>query len=322
MDVSERADEMESVTFSIIIPFFNEESSIEIVFLDILRFIEEREEEFEIIVVDDGSTDSGLSVASRLQAENPGVLRIARHLYNRGYGAALRTGVAVARGDIVIYMDADGQHSAHQLSLLLQEIHSYDMVIGYRSEAYQGVWYRNLANRFYNRFASWLTKFEVKDLTSGFRAIHRDAILHFLPLYPSGFSASATATLAFLKAGYSIKYVPVDVDPRSQGQSKVKIIKDGARFFGLILRMVMLYEPLRIFFPISAILFLLGAVAFVAGILNAGRLILPNSSIFLFTAMLLVFLLGLVSSQLASGRISYKGDEVRILIDGPKEPRC
>lgn len=301
--------------YSIIIPVYNEASSLPVFLQDLGAFLSGRKESFEIVAVDDGSDDSSQEVLQGFQGEFSVPFRIVRHLYNRGYGSALRSGVSAARGRVVIYMDADGQHAAGEIDRLLEKIPPYDMVIGYRTGTYDGAWYRNLGNRFYNRFASWLTKFEVRDLTSGFRAIRRDAVMHFLPLYPAGFSASATVTLAMLKAGYSINYVPVEVFARSGGRSKVHFVKDGARFFALILRMVMLYEPLRIFLPISGGLFLLGVAAWAAGIIHAGRLMLPNSSIFLFTATLLVFLLGLLSSQLAANRIQYQGDEERIIIE-------
>jgi hypothetical protein len=158
------------------------------------------------------------------------------------------------------------------------------------------------------------------DLTSGFRAMRREAVTHFLPLYPSGFSASLTVTLAFLKAGYSLTYIPVHVNPRAGGKSKVSVFRDGGRFFMLLLRMVMLYEPLRIFLPISGILALLGVIAWVLGIWNEGRLIFPNSTIFLLIAALLTLLLGLIANQLVNTRIHYYGDESVTVFEDENDP--
>ena len=177
----------------------------------------------------------------------------------------------------------------------------------------QGKWYRNLANRFYNLFASWLSESEVKDLTSGFRAMRRNTVLHFLPLFPSGFSASSTVTLAFLKAGYNVKFVPISVQPRVIGKSKIRLWNDGIRFLLIILRMIMLYDPLRIFLPVGSGLTILGIFAWIAGLLDERRLILPNSAIFLFISALLTWLLGLVAGQISSTRVYYHGDETIII---------
>jgi glycosyltransferase involved in cell wall biosynthesis len=241
---------------------------------------------------------------------------VVHHLYNRGYGAALRTGIRVARGGIVVLMDADGQHTANDIPLLLEHIPPYDLVVGYRTANYRGPWYRNLGNRLYNGFSSWLARFEIKDLTSGFRAMRRDAVQHFLPLFPNGFSASATATLSFLKAGYNVRFVPVHVQPRRQGSSKVSLFKDGWRFLTIILRMILLYDPLRIFLPMAGFLIVLGLVAWGVGIWAAGRLLIPNSATLLFLAALIDILIGLLSSQVAGARIQYFGDESLVIYEG------
>jgi glycosyltransferase involved in cell wall biosynthesis len=305
---------------SIILPVFEEESTIEGVIVEIVDTLSDNPFSYEIVAVEDGSKDRSLSILRQLQQCYPHRLRIARHTYNKGNGASLRTGIRIARGEIVVCMDADGQHTAKSIPEMVALIPEYDMVVGYRTENYQGSWYRNLANRFYNFFASWLTSFKVMDLTSGFRAMRREAVLHFLPLYPSGFSAPLTVTLAFLKAGYTLTYVPVHVHPRAGGKSKVNLIKDGSAFFMLLLRMIMLYDPLRIFLPVSGGLIILGILAWVLGILNAGRLLFPNSTIFLFSAALLTILLGLISNQLVNTRIHYYGDESITIYEGQNDP--
>ncbi len=214
-------------------------------------------------------------------------------------------------------MDADGQHSAGDIPLLLKNIPPYDLVVGYRTENYRGPWYRTAGNRFYNAFASWLVKTEIKDLTSGFRALRRTAGLHFLPLYPTGFSASATATLAFIKAGYNVTFVPINVQPRQQGKSKVNLIQDSWRFFSVILRMILLFDPMRIFMPMAGMFAFLGFVGWGLGIYSARRLLIPNSTILMFVLTVLDILLGLLSSQISNSRIHYYADETVDIYENP-----
>jgi glycosyltransferase involved in cell wall biosynthesis len=311
--VTENAKSSDEPTISVILPVYEEAETIHELIPEIIRHLEGQSQSFEIVAVDDGSSDETLSVLRDLKEQYSGRLRIVRHLYNKGIGAALRTGTSVAKGEIVLYMDSDGQHWPEEIPKVISEIPPYDLVIGYRTKMYQGKWYRNLANRFYNRFASWLSESEVKDLTSGFRAMRRTAVLHFLHLFPSGFSASSTVTLAFLKAGYNVKFVPVTVRPRTSGKSKIRLWNDGLRFLLIILRMIMLYDPLRIFLPVGVGLTILGVLSWVAGLLDAKRLILPNSAIFLFISALIIWLLGLVAGQIANTRIYYHGDETIVL---------
>jgi glycosyltransferase involved in cell wall biosynthesis len=299
---------------SVVLPVFEESEAVRCLIPDIVQTLQAEAIPFEIIAVDDGSRDGTPDVLRELRREHPKCLRVARHLYNRGNGAALRTGARLARGEILVNMDSDGQHAAEDILKLISKIPPYDLVIGAREKTYRGDWYRNWANGFYNRFATWLSETEVKDLTSGFRAMRRSAVLHFLPLFPEGFSAPTTITLTFLKTGYNVTFVPIEVKPRSSGRSKIKLWDDGARFVIIILRMITLYDPLRIFLPVSGGLILLGILAWIAGLVNAGRLVLPNSAIFLFIAAVLTWLLGLVSSQISSSRIYYHGDET-ILVD-------
>lgn len=299
---------------SVILPIFEEAQTIRTLILEIVEELRKQKISFEIVAVDDGSRDDTLEILRDLQQSIPEQLRVVRHVYNKGNGAALRSGARVARGEVIVNMDSDGQHSPSDIHKLTAQIPPYDLVIGSRTKTYKGGWSRKLANAFYNKFASWLTAYDVKDLTSGFRAMRRSVAQHFLHLYPSGFSAPTTITLIFLKAGYNVSFVPVDVLPRAAGKSKIKLWNDGARFVIIILRMIMLYDPLRIFLPISGWLGILGTGAWVAGLIQAERLVLPNSAIFLFIAALLASLLGLVSGQIASSQVYYHGDET-ILID-------
>jgi glycosyltransferase involved in cell wall biosynthesis len=294
---------------SVVLPVFNEDEGIRILIPSIVNALHQLELQFEIIAVDDGSQDQTLDVLLELRKDFPRRLRVAHHLVNRGNGASLRTGIGLARGKLIVTMDADGQHDPEDIQTLLHEIPPYDLVIGARTSIYRGHWYRGLANSFYNRFASWLTRAEIQDLTSGFRAMRRTAVLHFLPLFPDGFSAPTTTTMAFLKAGYNVKFIPIDVKQRKSGKSKIHLWRDGVRFIMIILRMIMLYDPLRIFLPLGLLSFLLGIAAWVAGIVFAARLVFPNSAIFLFSTALTTWLLGLIASQISSNQIHSYGDE-------------
>lgn len=305
---------MNAVRVTVVLPVYQEQAIIGGLVEAIIEVLENQQQSYEIVAVDDGSSDGTRHELRALQTRFAGKLRVARHLYNKGNGAALRTGLRIARGDLVVFMDADGQHSAQEIPSLLANIPPYDLVIGARTSGYQGPLHRKLANRFLNAFASWLSKTEVKDLTSGFRAMRREVALHFLPLFPDGFSAPTTTTLTFLKAGYNVAFVPVEVQPRSSGRSKIRPWADGLDFITLILRIVSLYDPLRIFLPTGALLTVLGVAAAAAGMLNAGRLVLANSAILLFLAALLTWLLGLIASQVATSLVHYHGDET-LLVD-------
>jgi glycosyltransferase involved in cell wall biosynthesis len=299
---------------SVVLPVYEEAESVHKLIPELVETLEAAGEEFEIIAVDDGSGDETLAVLREVQEAHPGHVRIARHLYNKGNGASLQTGIQAARGEIVVTMDADGQHAPEDVMTLIGAIPPYDLVIGARTLDYRGHWYRGLANGFYNRFASWLSQSSVPDLTSGFRAMRREAVHHFLPLFPSGFSAPTTTTLAFLKAGYNVKFIPIHVRQRKAGKSKISLWSDGSRFIMIILRMTMLYDPMRIFIPTGIGLGIVGILAGVAGIIKAGRLVFANSAIFMLLAGLVTWLLGLIASQISSTMVQYHGDET-ILID-------
>jgi glycosyltransferase involved in cell wall biosynthesis len=296
------------VRVSVVLPVFEEAAMLEDLFARLRGSLSREKLEFEIVAVDDGSGDETQQVLRELASRIPQVVLV-RHLRNRGNGAALRSGIRVARGEIVVTMDADGQHAPEDIPTLVSRIPPYDLVIGARTGSYGGSWYRNAANRFYNFFSSWLSRTAIDDLTSGFRAMRRDVALHFLPLFPQGFSAPTTTTLAFLKAGYSVAFVPIHVGQRSAGRSKIRLWEDGLRFLRLIVRMIVLYDPMRIFFPVGSVMAVLGLLAWIAGLIHAGRLVLPNSAIFLFSSALLVWLLGLISEQISSMRVTYHADE-------------
>jgi glycosyltransferase involved in cell wall biosynthesis len=308
-------DDQSDIEVSVILPVYQEADTIEDLLATLVATLRGMELAAEVVVVDDGSGPDTGRALRRAKDRFGSNLTVVKHLANRGNGAALRSGISTARGRIVVTMDADGQHDPADIERLLAHIPPYDLVIGARTLGYKGDWYRGLANGFYNRFASWLARRKIDDLTSGFRAMRREIVLHFLPLFPEGFSAPTTTTMSFLKAGYNVKFVPVPVGQRRAGESKIRLWRDGARFIALILRMVMLYDPMRIFFPTGLILTILGILAWAAGLINAQRLVFPNSAIFLFSSALISWLLGLVSSQIVDSQVHYFGDETLVLMD-------
>lgn len=302
-------------SLTIVLPVFNEEENVESLLVDIIETMSSSGISYEVLAVNDGSKDGTLAILRSLQAKYTQHLRVASHVVNKGNGAALRTGIRHARGEIVVTMDADGQHSPKDILELISHIPPFDMVVAARTKNYQGAWHRNLANRFYNWLASWLTQVEIKDLTSGFRAMRRTAVTHFLHIYPSGFSTPTTITMALLKAGYNVTFIPIDVKPRTKGKSKVNIFRDGGRFVTIILRVIMLYDPLKIFIPVTISFLLLGILAMIIGIIAAQRPVVPGSSVVLFIMSLMIFLLGLVSSQISNATIFYFGDESVMLYE-------
>jgi len=306
---------MSNQTVSIVIPIYNEIEMLDSIVRKLIEAARDQRRTFELILVDDGSSDGSKAVCMALRNEFPDLIHVVTHIRNRGYGASLRSGSAIASGDILVFMDADGQHQAAEISKLLDQIPPYDMVIGTRGPSFASGGARSAANWYFNRFASWLSKTSIVDITSGFRAMRRKALEHFLPLFPEGFSASVTSTLLFLKAGYNVLFIPVEVHPREHGRSKINPFQDAIRFITIILRMIMLYDPLRIFFPVSFLFVLLGIAAWILGVISAERLIVPNSTIFLFIAGTLTLMLGLISSQILGYQVHYFGDET-ILVDG------
>jgi glycosyltransferase involved in cell wall biosynthesis len=248
----------------------------------------------EIIVVDDGSGDDTGTAAADAGAA------VVRHPYNKGNGAAVKTGIRHATGKYVLIIDADGQHRPADATRLVAELETYDLFIWARSPATQASFARRLGNATLNRIASYLTERAIPDLTSGFRAARRDMLVEFLHLLPNGFSTPTTTTLAFIKAGYSVKFEPIEAETR-QGTSKIRLGSDGFRFFLILLKVVTIFSPLRIFVPISAAAFLLGAGY--AGWTIATQSHVTNSSVLLILLSVVIFLVGLVSEQISSLRL-------------------
>lgn len=281
-------------SLSIVIPAKNEEGGLA-TFLTRLRTLYP---DAEIIVADDGSTDATASVALAAGA------RVLSSPYSMGNGAAIKRGARAARGEILVFMDADGQHDPALIEALLRPLFGgYDMVVGARGWDGQANAGRGMANAVYNRLASWMTGFRVADLTSGFRAVRREKFQEFLHLLPNGFSYPTTITMAFFRSAYAIKYVPVPVKARI-GRSHLKPLRDGVRFLLIIFKIATLYSPLKLFAPVSALFFLLGAGYYAHTFLTEHRF--TNMSALLLSASVIVFLVGLMSEQITA--MAYSGN--------------
>src|SRR5690349_729264 len=232
---------------SVVIPAMNEDAAI----ARVITELKQAATWHEVIVVDDGSTDG-----TRAAAESAGA-RVVRHPYNKGNGAAVKSGIRAATGTYVLIIDGDGQHKPADAVRLVSRLGEYDLVVGARTAATQATSFRRFGNELLNRLASFLAEFPIPDLTSGFRAARREYLLEFLSLLPNGFSTPTTTTLCFLKAGYSVVFEPVEARQR-EGISKIKLHKDGPKFFLIVLKVVTIFSPLRVFLPVAATSFLLG----------------------------------------------------------------
>ena len=274
---------------SVIVPALNEEGAI----AEVVARLQSGGPWHEIIVVDDGSTD-----ATGERARAAGAI-VVRHPYNKGNGAAVKSGIRKATGDVVLIVDGDGQHRPADAARLVSGIGEYELVVGARSAATQATLMRRFGNHLLNRLASYLTERNIPDLTSGFRAARRDCLLEFLHLLPNGFSTPATTTMSFIKAGYSVSFVPIEAEQRV-GQSKIKLARDGAKFFLILLKIITIFSPLRIFVPISVIIFALGFLYALRTIWTQSHV--TNSSVLLIVLSVVIFLVGLVSEQISALR--------------------
>ena len=246
----------------------------------------------QLIVVDDGSSDNTADVAREAGAT------VVQHPESLGNGAAIKAGARAATGDIIAFMDGDGQHDAAEFGKLIEKLdEGYDMVVGARDSGSHANFGRLYANGIYNVVASWLTGRRIPDLTSGFRVARANLFKKFLYLLPNGFSYPTTITMAFLRAGYPITFEPIPVAKRI-GKSHIRPIKDGIRFMVIIFKIATLYSPLKIFLPIGAMFFATGAGWYVYTYSTMGRF--TNMSMLLFSAAVIVFLIGLISEQITA----------------------
>lgn len=276
---------------SIVMPAYNEEAVVGKV-LDELRAAGY----YELIVVDDGSKDGTCRVAEAHGAQ------VVRHPYNIGNGAAVKSGIRAATGDIIVLMDADGQHPPQDIPRLLAHIGDYDMVVGARTGSSQASFQRGLANRVFNAYASYIVGRPIPDLTSGFRVVKAPILKRFVYLLPNGYSYPSTITISMFRSGYRVRYEPI-VSPPRVGVSKVRPLRDGLRFLLTITRLGTMFVPLKIFVPVS--------LAFLAvGIGYAAYLLIflsrfSNMATLLITVGIVIFLVGLIAEQIALLRMAY-----------------
>lgn len=288
---------MHKASVSVIVPVYNERETVREVVQEILQCGAE-DQIVEVLVVDDGSTDGtgeGLEHLPRV--------RVVRQPYNKGNGAAVKAGLRLAAGECVAVIDGDGQHPPADLPHLLEQLDQYDLVVGARGELSQTSPFRDFGNWALRRFASFLIERTIPDLTSGFRAFRRDVALEFIHLYPNRFSFPSTSTLAFIASGYSVGFVPYHSLRRKPGtHSKIRPLRDGVRFLMLILRLITLFNPQRVFLPVSALLFAIGAALTVRNLLVFDQFSV-GGVLFLIVGIN-VFFFGLVVDQLATLRLT------------------
>jgi len=282
---------------SIILPARNEAESLE----QLLPELRQTFPEEEIIVVNDGSTDNTVEICERNQ------VKVVSHVYSMGNGAAIKTGTRNAAGDILVFMDADGQHRPADIHRLLEKFNDgFDMVVGARQMDTHASVPRRIANTIYNKLASWMTGYPIEDLTSGFRAARARHFKKFLYLLPNKFSYPTTSTMAFFRSGLPVGYVPIRAANRSgERKSHIRLFHDGFRFLIIIMKIGALFSPMRFFLPISGLLFMTGLAYYGYTYFNWGRL--TNMSVLMFMASLFTFLIGVVSEQISA--LHYKDIE-------------
>ena len=289
---------------SIVIPVFNEAGNLAAL-LARLRGLDLGKSE--IIIVDDGSTDGSADIAIKAGAN------VVRHPYNIGNGAAIKSGIRAARGTRLIFMDGDGQHRPEDIPKLIAESPSYHMVVGARGTGSKLRFHRFAANLLYNLLASYVTRFNVQDLTSGFRALARRDALRFIDLLPNTFSYPTTLTLAFLRSGLTVKYIPIQTLYRA-GQSKISLVTDGVRFLLIITKIATLFSPFRVFLPVSIFFFLAGMANYAYTYFTQNRF--TNMSVFALTTSVIIFMLGLISEQISLLRMERQPPPPRESADG------
>jgi glycosyltransferase involved in cell wall biosynthesis len=289
---------MTEAKVSVVIPAFNESENIG----DLVQTILQQYPDFEVVVIDDGSEDNTAEVAA-----DSGAI-VYSHPYNIGNGAAIKSGIRAATGEIFVFMDGDGQHNPEDIAKLLGHMPEFDMVVGARVKGSQASVGRGIGNRIYNWLGSYVSKFAIQDLTSGFRAVKADVARSFVYLLPNTYSYPTTITLGILRTGRSVKYVPITVQPRRKGSSNIKLFHDGVRFFMMIIRICTLYSPMRVFLPVSFIMFLLGSFRYLHSYITEGRF--TNMSALLYVASIIIFMMSLISEQVCQLRFERRERKV------------
>lgn len=279
---------------SVVIPAFDEGAAVG----EVVSALRQAGAWHEIVVVDDGSSDDTAAHAAAAGAI------VVRHPYNKGNGASVKSGIRRATGEFVLIMDGDGQHKPEDACRLVAGLGEYDLVVGARDPATQASGRRRAGNALLNWLAGYLAGRTIPDLTSGFRAARREYLREFLGLLPNGFSSPTTITLSFIRAGHSVRFEPVQARQRT-GHSKIRFARDGVKFFLILLRVITIFSPMRIFLPLSTLAFLVGVVYGVWNVFFHNRI--PNGSVIAIMFAVIVFLVGLVSEQISALRASQRG---------------
>tara|TARA_B110000444_G_C18828270_1_gene591586 strand:+ start:392 stop:1276 length:885 start_codon:yes stop_codon:yes gene_type:complete len=285
----------QNTSLSIVIPAKNEAENLKGFLPRLLAAVGKAE----VIVVNDGSTDDTLTIC-----EQHGVT-VVTHPYSKGNGAAIKTGAKTAKGEVIVFLDGDGQHKPEDIPLMLEQLATgYDMVVGARDKQSQADSFRAIANGLYNWLSSAITGHKILDLTSGFRAVKAEKFKDFLYLLPNGFSYPTTSMMAFFRAGYSVGYMPIQTEQRL-GESHISLLKDGVRFLLIIFKVGTLYSPLKIFLPIALGFFSMGILNYIYTYTTQGTF--TNMSAVLLMTAVIVFLIGLVSEQVTA--LMYKDSD-------------
>jgi len=275
-------------SLSIVLPCLNEADNLEA----LLPKLKQAQPNAEILVINDGSSDRSADIC-----QQHGV-RVVSHPTPLGNGAAIKTGARNAMGDIIVFMDSDGQHKPEDIQRLLDKLdQGYDMVVGARQSHTHASKKRLIGNTVFNKLASFMTGQKIEDLTSGFRAVHAKHFKKFLYLLPNGFSYPTTSTMAFFRSALPVAYIPIEAGKR-EGKSKIKLLKDGLRFFVIILKIGALFSPMRLFLPVSGMFFLLGLINHIQSYIESGTF--SNGSLLLYTSSVFIFLMGILSEQISS----------------------
>jgi len=289
---------MKQALLSLIIPARNEAAGLRRLLPELIATLPDAE----IIVVNDGSNDDTLIVCETHK------VKVISHPYPKGNGAAVKSGARAANGDVLIFMDADGQHKPEDIPALLEKFaEGYDMVVGARQSGSHAGAHRAVANDVFSRLATWMVQQPVEDLTSGFRVVKADKFRNFLYLLPNGFSYPTTITMSFFRAGFSVAYVPIHTPRRTTGKSHIQPTRDGVRFLLIIFKIGTLYSPLKLFLPISLTFFFTGLGYYLFTFITQHRF--TNMSALLLTTSVLVFLIGLISEQITM--LIYKDSDQR-----------
>jgi glycosyltransferase involved in cell wall biosynthesis len=282
---------------SIVIPAFNEEQGIGAVLEQLFGTLDQYKDQFEIIVVDDGSTDKTAEIVSGFP------VRLISHGINKGYGASLKTGVRAASHDLVVMMDSDGQHDPCDIIRLVELSTDHDMVVGARTRHSHAPLLRRPGKWLLQKTANFLAGRKIPDLNSGFRAFRRDLILRFAHILPNGFSFTTTLTLAALKENYKVAWTPITVTKRA-GTSSVNPLNDGVNTFILILRTVVLFDPLKVFLPPSLFLGVFGSAFSIYGLIQFKSF--PDTGVVVLTAAIVIFFMGILADSISSLRLGMR----------------